>query len=127
MEPDRIRGVVINVHALGAAVRLEDGRLVAVSAAEVNRHRAAYTRSLERRSLLTFARTSVRSVTLAQTPDESITAEANQSVALSDAVFEQQIAGYLKETEAWAPADRPAPLERHLFKKKQRAKAFQSE
>jgi hypothetical protein len=109
MEPDRTRGVVISLHALGAAIRLEDGRLASASAAEVDRHRAAYGRSL------------------AESVDESVAAQAAQPARLSDAAFELQIANYLKETESWAPADRPAPLERHLFRKKLRAKAFQNE
>jgi hypothetical protein len=127
MEPDRTRGVVISLHALGAAIRLEDGRLASASAAEVDRHRAAYGRSLERRMALTFMRLGPRGVTLAESVDESVAAQAAQPARLSDAAFELQIANYLKETESWAPADRPAPLERHLFRKKLRAKAFQNE
>ncbi|MGB8265998.1 MAG: hypothetical protein WCE44_06735 [Candidatus Velthaea sp.] len=127
MEPDRTRGVVISLHALGAAIRLEDGRLASASAAEVDRHRAAYGRSLERRMTLTFMRLGPRGVTLAESVDESVAAQAAQPARLSDAAFELQIANYLKETESWAPADRPAPLERHLFRKKLRAKAFQNE
>ena len=43
---ERVRGNVINVHALGAAVRLEDGRLVSVPLVDVNKNRASYTRAL---------------------------------------------------------------------------------
>ena len=45
MPPERVRGRVINVHALGATVRLDDGRLAAVPIGDVNANRAAYTRA----------------------------------------------------------------------------------
>ena len=45
--------------------------------------------------------------------------------ALTDPSFEAQIAAYLKSTEEWAPPDRPQPFERHLIRKRQRARAFQ--
>ena len=51
---ERVRGSVINVHALGAAVRLEDGRLVAVPLVDVNKNRASYTRALGQKTTLPF-------------------------------------------------------------------------
>jgi hypothetical protein len=122
-----VLGVVINLHHLGATVRLDDGRLASANAADVARHRAAYGRSLERRTPLTFVRHGVRAVTLSESPDAAVAAQAAERAVLTDEAFEQQLAAYLKETENWAPPDRPAPLERHLFRKTQRAKAFKTE
>jgi hypothetical protein len=103
-DPKRVRGTVINVHALGATVRLEDGRLMAVPISDVNANRAAYTRALD-----------------ARTPAPA------PAPVLHDPAFEAQINDYLKSTEEWAPPDRPQPFERHLFRKKQRAKIFRGE
>ena len=122
-----VLGIVINMHALGATVRLDDGRLVSAGAADVARHRAAYGRSLERRTPLTFVLRGVRAVTLSESPDAAVAAQAAERAVLSDEAFELQLAAYLKETENWSPPDRPAPIERHLFRKKQRAKAFKTE
>jgi len=123
---ERVRGNVISVHALGAAVRLEDGRLVAAPVGDVNRHRAAYARSLGQRAMLTFDLVG-RSVTVALSqPDERI-APSEPVPALSDPAFEAQIAAYLKQTEEWAPTDRPQPFERHLFRKRARAKQFRGD
>jgi hypothetical protein len=123
---ERVRGSVINVHALGAAVRLEDGRLVSVPLVDVNKNRASYTRALGQKTTLPFDLDG-RSVTLAMTRvDEPIVPSSTASVA-EDPGFEAQIAAYLKQTESWAPAEGPPPLERHLFRKRARAKHFRGD
>jgi hypothetical protein len=123
---DRVRGSVINVHNLGATVRLEDGRLVAAPIGDVNKNRAAYTRAVEQKdNTLPFDLVG-RMVVLAQTRVDEVTATTPQP-ALTDPSFEAQIAAYLKSTEAWAPPDRPQPFERHLVRKRQRAKFFRTE
>lgn len=123
---ERVRGNVINVHALGAAVRLEDGRLVSVPLTDVNKNRSAYTRALGQKATLPFDLTG-RSVCLATTRiDEAIVPTSGPSIA-EDATFEAQINAYLKQTETWAPTDQPQPFERHLFRKRQRAKMFRGE
>jgi hypothetical protein len=48
------RGTVISVHQLGATVRLEDGRLAAIPAADVAVHRPTYLQALTSRAPLTF-------------------------------------------------------------------------
>lgn len=121
----RVRGTVINVHALGATVRLEDGRLAAVPLGDVNRNRAAYAHSLGHKTTLTFEM-SGRAVTLAGPRDEPVEPAAT-TPQLSNPMLEAQIAAYLKQTEEWAPADRPQPFERHLFRKRARAKQFRGE
>jgi hypothetical protein len=124
---ERVRGSVINVHALGATVRLEDGKLVSVPLIDVTKNRATYTRAVGQKSTLPFDLEG-RSVRLATTRvDEPITPSSPAPAVLDDPGFEEQIAAYLKQTETWAPPDRPEPFERHLFRKRQRAKHFRGE
>jgi hypothetical protein len=124
---ERVRGSVINVHALGATVRLESGKLVAVPLIDVNKNRATYTRAVGQKTTLPFDLDG-RSVRLATTRvDEPIVPTATSSAAFDDPGFEAQITAYLKQTESWAPSDRPEPFERHLFRKRQRAKHFRGE
>jgi hypothetical protein len=124
---ERIRGSVINVHALGATVRLEDGRLAAAPIEDVNRHRPAYVRALAQRAVLPFDLTG-RAVSLAPPLlDERPILPTAPAPTLSDPSFEAQIISYLKQTEEWAPTDRPQPFERHLFRKRARAKQFRGD
>ena len=119
-----MRGCVINVHNLGAIVRLEDGRLVAAPIGDVNKNRAAYTRALEHKELTLPFDLAGRMAVLAQPRVDEVVATTTPP-ALTDPSFEAQIAAYLKSTEEWAPPDRPQPFERHLIRKRQRARAFQ--
>ena len=126
-DPKRVRGTVINVHALGATVRLEDGRLAAVPIADVNANRATYTRALEARTTTLPFDLAGRTVVLAKTRADEPIVPAPGGPVLNDPDFEAQITDYLKSTEQWAPPDRPAPFERHLFRKSQRAKLFRGD
>jgi hypothetical protein len=117
---------VINVHALGAAVRLEDGRLVSVPLVDVNKNRASYTRALGTKTTLPFDLDG-RSVRLATTRVDEPIIPTSSTTVVEDPGFEAQIAAYLKQTESWAPPDGPAPIERHLFRKRQRAKHFRGD
>ena len=127
-----IFGSVINVHAFGAAVRLDDGRLAAAPLGDVEAHRTSYQRSLTARKKLPF---SVReegrglSATLASGAIEepALAIPSAAPVQLTDDVFEERIADYLRETEEWAPPDQPQPFERHLTRKRRRAAQFPSE
>ncbi|HEX3468365.1 MAG TPA: hypothetical protein VHT05_09835 [Candidatus Elarobacter sp.] len=121
---ERVRGSVINVHNLGAIVRLEDGRLVAAPIGDVNKNRAAYTRALERKDATLPFDLVGKMVVLAQTRIDEV-APTTEVPALTDPSFEAQIAAYLKSTEEWAPPDRPQPFERHLVRKRHRAKLFE--
>ena len=121
---ERVRGSVINVHALGAVVRLEDGRLVAVPIGDVNKNRAAYTRALEHKETTLPFDLVGRMAVLARTRVDEVAA-TTEVPALTDPSFEAQIAAYLKSTEEWAPPDRPQPFERHFVRKRARAKHFE--
>lgn len=123
---ERVRGSVLNVHNLGAIVRLDDGRLVAAPIGDVNKNRAAYTRALERKDVTLPFDLVGKMVVLAQTRVDEVT-PTTPTPALTDPSFEAQIAAYLKSTEAWAPSDRPQPFERHLVRKRRRAKVFRSD
>ena len=123
---ERVRGSVINVHNLGATVRLEDGRLVAAPIGDVNKNRATYSRALERKEMTLPFDLVGKMVVIAQTRVDEVAPTA-EAPALTDPSFEAQIAAYLKSTEEWAPSDRPAPFERHLVRKRQRAKLYPSD
>jgi len=80
---DRVRGSVINVHNLGAIVRLEDGRLVAAPIGDVNKNRAAYTRALEHKDVTLPFDLVGRMVVLAQTRIDEV-APTTEVPALTD-------------------------------------------
>lgn len=109
------RGIVININAYGAAVRLADGRLASVPFDDLEEHRPAYERGLTGRKVLEFV---VRG--------EGRHAIAMLAPALRDEEFEQQIAGYLKMTEEWEDPEKPPQHERHFLRKKKRAALFES-
>ena len=50
-----MNGIVINLHALGATVRLDDGRLAAVPLLEASRFRSQLSVSLQRKRPIAFA------------------------------------------------------------------------
>ncbi|MBV8727477.1 MAG: hypothetical protein JO233_06805 [Candidatus Eremiobacteraeota bacterium] len=130
----RVRGTVINVHTFGATVRLESGDVASVPISDVNANRATYTRALAVRSNLPFdaleeprTQKGLRPVLrLAKTRiDEPIDPAADTPI-LRNEHFEEQIAGYLKETQEWELADAPPAYERHFLRKKRRAAEFES-
>jgi hypothetical protein len=109
---------------------------MAVPIADVNANRVAYTRALDARTTTLAFDIVGRSVVLAKSYADEPAAASGTGVALeptarvpvlNDPAFEAQIDDYLKSTEEWAPPDRPQPFERHLFRKKQRAKIFRGD
>lgn len=109
------RGIVININAYGATVRLGDGRIASVPLSDLDEHRAAYERGLTGRKVLEFI----------------IRGEARHAIAmlapqLRDDDLEEQIAGYLKMTEEWESPEGPPAHERHFLRKKKRAAIFES-
>ncbi len=129
MERIAVTGIVINIHFHGATVRLEDGSLAAVPAAELAAHRPAYVSSCASRTPLELVldrRARHPSVTLAGGGDAAPEVQRSPAPRLTDAAFELRIAEYLKATEEWAPPDRPEPAERHFIRKKRRAAFFEA-
>lgn len=120
-----VRGVIINVHVNGATARLDDGTLAAISADELLAHREAYVRSRDRRTPLELVVTRLGRHALAMLAGTAPPLDAHASVRTNIA-FEMRLGAYLKETEAWAPPDRPAPAERHFIRKKRRADVFEA-
>ncbi|MDQ2993200.1 MAG: hypothetical protein M3R30_10340 [Candidatus Eremiobacteraeota bacterium] len=110
--PTLVRGHVLNISAYGATVRLETGDLASAPLIDVEHHRALYERGLTGRKILSFELHEGRrpSVTLAP--------------QITDEVLEEQITGFLRESEErQPPGDVPAE-QRHYLKKKQRAARF---
>ncbi len=118
------RGIVINVHGLGATVRLDDGTLAAIPAQEVKANRPAVVRSLQRRIPLALDLDGSGSRTVARLVPEP--AGERAAPRLVDPAFEGRISAYLKSVEEWAPPDRPDPAERHFIRKKRRAAQFEA-
>jgi len=112
---DTQRGVVINVNAFGATVRLEDGRLAVVPAADVEKHRGHYDKAVLGRKSAEF---------LVQ--DGGRHPIALLAPQLRDEEFEAQIASYLKSTQEWENPELPPAHERHFLRKKRRAAIFES-
>jgi hypothetical protein len=112
---ERALGIVINLNAYGATVRLADGELASASADDVEAHRRDYERSLIRHKELAFElRRSERRATVVLLPQ------------ILDDELEEQIAGYLKSTQEWEPPDGPPAHERHFLRKKRRAAQFEA-
>jgi hypothetical protein len=108
-------GIVINLNAYGATVRLDDGDLASASAIDVDLHRDQYQRSLTGRKRLAFeVRQNGRRRAVSLAPQ------------LRDDAFEEQITSFLKSTEEWEPSDGPPAAERHFLRKKRRAALFES-
>lgn len=125
----RRSGQVINVHAYGATVRLEDATLASVPRGELELHRRRFEAALNTRSRLPFE---VRSqgrgqiaMLAASQLDPVIVAPRGDAVSLTDEAFEARLAAYLRETEDWAPPDKPQPFERHLIRKRRRTAQFE--
>jgi hypothetical protein len=110
---DTLGGIVINLNAYGATVRLDDGDLASADPSDVETHRDQYQRSLTRHKRLAFEiRRAGRRCAVSLAPQ------------IHDDELEEQIASYLKSTEEWEPADGLPAAERHFLRKKRRAALF---
>lgn len=110
-----VDGIVINLNAYGATVRLENGELATAPAADVEQHRGEYQRGLIQRTELAFE--------LRQQGRRPVVLLAPQ---IHDADLDEQIAAYLRSTQEWEPADGVPAAERHFLHKKRRAALFES-
>ncbi len=115
------------MHEHGATVRLDAGTLAAISAAELAANRAAFVASREHRSpvALVLDRRSRHPIAVLARDNAGIPQQP-AAPRLVDPAFEERIGAYLKQTEAWAPPDRPPPAERHFIRKKRRAAFFEA-
>ena len=112
---ENAHGIVINLNAFGATVRLESGELASVPVGDVESHRAVYERALNSRKSLAFAcHSGGRRPMVTLVPQ------------LNDEAFEAQIANYLQSTQEWEESDGPLAHERHFLHKKRRATLFQA-
>ena len=110
-----MRGIVINVNAYGATVRLDDGRLASAPAVAVETHRGYYDKGVRVRKPMEF---------VVQSADRRpIVMLAPQ---LRDEELETQIANYLKSTQEWENPELAPAHERHFLRKKRRAALFES-
>ncbi|HZZ00505.1 MAG TPA: hypothetical protein VFE36_13125 [Candidatus Baltobacteraceae bacterium] len=111
-----VGGIVINLNAYGATVRLDNGELATAPAVDVDAHRTDYQRSLVRRKPLSFElrRDGRKRPTVLLAPQ------------IRDDEFEAQITSYLKSTEEWESPDGVPAAERHFLQKKRRAAFFES-
>lgn len=108
-------GIVINLNAYGATVRLDAGELASASSLDVEAHRDVYQKSLERRSRIAF-----------EVRREGRRCAVSLAPQIRDDRLEEQIASYLRSTEEWEPGDRAPAAERHFLRKKRRAALFES-
>ncbi len=112
---ERARGTVLNLHAFGATIRLDSGRIASAPSADVQANRAAYQRALTGHKDLQFALSAHgRHATVTLIPQ------------LYEEAFENQIAEYIKETQEWETPDAAPAHERHFLRKKKRAALFES-
>jgi hypothetical protein len=133
-----MRGTIISVHEFGATARLDDGSLAAIPAAEFAAHRAVYTASRNGRKPLELyvvrigRHASAALVAGAMPTTDELLAQApgheerDELPTHTDIAFEMKLGAYLRETEAWAPPDRPDPAQRHFIRKKHRAGVFEA-
>ena len=112
---DTSGGIVINLNAYGATVRLDDGDLASASAADVANHREQYQRSLIGRKRIAF-----------EVRREGRRNAVSLAPQIRDERLEEQISAYLKSTEEWEPEDGLPAAERHFLRKKRRAALFES-
>ena len=122
------RGTVISVHRLGATVRLDDGKAGRHTLRGDVRASGRLRCESERRESLSLeveTRGRHRLAFLARPERAAVEAAPAPVVSVHDSPFEEQMRRYLKETEEWAPPDRPHPAERHFIRKKRRAAHFE--
>jgi len=110
-------------------VRLESGEVASVPINDVNENRSTYTRALAARTNLPFDASDgvPRAVLrLAKTRIDETIDPSSTTPVLRDERFEEQLAGYLKETQEWELQDAPPAHERHFLRKKRRAAIFEN-
>ena len=87
---ESVDGIVINLNAYGATVRLDNGDLATAPADDVETHRAQYQRALTQRKELAFD--------LRREGRRPVVVLAPQ---IRDAELDEQINSYLRSTQDW--------------------------
>ena len=111
-----VYGIIINLNAFGATVRLDSGELASAPTGDVEANRLQYERGLTGRKRLSFVKHDA-----GRRPMVTIAPQ------IADEHLDEQIAAYLKSTEEWEPEDGVPAHERHFLRKKKRAALFQSQ
>ena len=112
---ESVDGIVINLNAFGATIRLDNGDLATAPPADVEAHFGDYQRSLTARRELAFE--------LRRDGRRPVVALAPQ---IRDDDLDEQITAYLKSTQEWDAPDGVPQSERHFLRKKRRAALFVS-
>ena len=111
---ESVHGIVINLNAYGAAIRLEGGELASAPAGDVDSHRIIYERALERRTSLAFVRhPGARRPMVMLIPQ------------IAEEQLDEQIAEYLRSTQDWDAPDGVPSAVHHFLQKKRRAEMFE--
>ncbi len=108
-----VRGIVINLNAFGATVRLEDGGIVSAVPADIEARRPEYERAWNGRKPVLFECREGRRTVVVLAPQ------------IDDEVLDDRIATYLKSIESWDSPDGVPAHERHFLRKKKRAALFE--
>jgi hypothetical protein len=109
-------GIVINLNAYGATVRLDSGDLATAPSSDVEAHRGKYQQSLLRRTELHFElRKAGRRPTVVLLPQ------------INDEALDERIASFLQSTQEWDERDGVPSAHRHFLHKKRRAELFRSQ
>jgi hypothetical protein len=107
---ESVDGIVINLNAYGATVRLDNGDLATAPADDVETHRAL----TQRQELAFDLRREGRRPVVVLAPQ------------IRDAELDEQINSYLRSTQDWEAPDGVPAADRHFLHKKRRAALFES-
>lgn len=123
-------GFVLDLHGHGALVRLLDGRLAALPAAECEAHAELVRLALRDRCPVRFLveeagrRPALR---LAETRDVGTPRDSSIAPEFTDSAFEARMTHYLRSLEdGRTPGDEPDPAERERLRKARRARGFEA-
>ncbi len=107
---DSVRGVVINLNAYGATVRLDTGELASAPAGDVEAHRGQYERSFAQRKSMGFVQHPGRRPMVTLAPQ------------IAEPELDERLAEFFKSTSDWENDASGVPAhERHFLQKKKRA------
>lgn len=118
------RGVVINMHRLGATLRLVDGRLAALPVRDVMEHRAFLQENMYKKRALPFLLEERGRRLVASISAETLAFRA--APELVNPAFEERMVTYLKSLEERGSPARPESAERWLMRKQRRREVVEA-